>query len=183
MGKPGNTCAQPPPEGHPVATSENPRIQRHAGFTLVELMIVIAIIGILLAIAVINFKQWNEKYTVEANIKEIYSILTKARNDAANSNTQVRVTLAANQVSTHMDTDGDGVVDAGEPTTTRPYPRFTITFTASPLVYDRRGITSDIQTIRITGYSASSSPGVDCIVVSRARINMGKFTGGACAQQ
>lgn len=183
MGASRNTRAQGAPRRHPVATPRNARMQGPAGFTLVELMIVITIIGILLAIAIINFKQWNEKYTVEANIKEIYSILTKARNDAANSNTQMRVTLAANQVSTHMDADGDGVVDAGEPTTTRTYPRFTITFAASPIVYDRRGITSDIQTISITGYAASSSPGVDCIVVSRARVNLGIMTGVTCAQQ
>lgn len=155
----------------------------YTGFTLVELMVVITIIAIVLSIAIMSFTQWNQKYTVESYTKEIYSTLMKARNDAANSNTQIRVTLAANQVSTHHDTDGDAVVDAGEPTTTKPYPQFTIQFTASPVIFERRGITTNIQTIRITGYSPNASPGVDCIVVSQTRINMGRMTGGACAQQ
>lgn len=160
-----------------------PTRAQHAGFTLVELMVVITIIAIILAIAGLNFTQWSNKYTVESYTKEIYSVLMKARNDASNSNTQVRVTVAANQVSTHEDTDGDAVVDAGEPTTTNAFPRFAIQFTVSPVVFDRRGITTNIQTIRITGYPANASPGMDCVVVSQTRINMGRMTGGACVQQ
>lgn len=154
-----------------------------AGLTLVELMVVIAIIGIVLAIAALNFKQWNDKYTVETYTKEIYAILMKARNDAANSNSQVRVILAANQVRTHHDIDNDDVEDAGEPIVTKPYPQFTIQFAASPIVFDRRGVTTNNQTIQIVGYSPNASPGVDCIAVAWTRINMGIMTGVDCAQQ
>lgn len=173
-------------------------MKAQSGFTLVELMIVVAIIGIVLAIATMNFTQWNDKYTVESYTKEIHSILMRARNDAANTNTQNLVTLAANQVQVTLDddedgiieaTDGNGVVDAGEPTTTKPYPRFVINFTAArnPIVFDRRGITNDTQTISITGYSPNASPGVDCTVVANTRINMGlmRVIGGVptCEQQ
>lgn len=165
-----------------------------SGFTLVELMIVVAIIGIVLAIATMNIRQWNDKYTVESYTKEIHSILMKARNDAANTNSQVRVTLAANLVTTHQDTDGDGVVDAGELTTTKPYPQFTMNSSIGlpgTIVFDRRGLTNNTQTISIpvrsvadpAGYSPNASPGVDCIVVANTRINMGVMTGGACVQQ
>jgi type IV fimbrial biogenesis protein FimT len=157
-------------------------MKAQSGFTLVELMIVVAIIGVILAIATMNFTQWNDKYTVESYTKEIHSILMKARNDAANTNTQVSVTLAANLVTTYQDVNGNAVVDPGE-TTTKPYPRFAIQFATSPFVFDRRGITNTPQTISITNYSPNASPGVDCIAIARTRINMGVMTGGACAQQ
>jgi len=163
-------------------------MKAQAGFTLVELMIVVAIIGIIMAIATMNFTQSNDKYTVESYTKEIYSILMQARNDAANTNTQIRVTLAANLLTTHQDTNGDGVVDAGEPTTTNPYPRFVMNSNIAgglpaTIIFDRRGLTTNFQTINITGYSPNASPGVDCITIAATRVNMGLMTGGACVQQ
>jgi prepilin-type N-terminal cleavage/methylation domain-containing protein len=165
-------------------------MKAQSGFTLIELMVVVTIIGIFLAIATLNFTQWNDKYTVESYTKEIHSILMRARNDAANTNTQRLVTLAANQVQIVQDINGNSVVDAGEPTITNPYPRFTIQSTISPIVFDRRGIANLVvnQSISIIGYSPNASPGVDCIVVFATRINMGRWdstqpVGQQCVQQ
>ena len=152
-----------------------------SGFTLIEMVVVVAVISVLLAIATLKFSKLNEKYTVESNIKEIYSILMRARNSAANTNTPNVIVFTPNQLQTGEDTNGDNNIDGASDSMN--YPRFNINFSASPVVFDRRGLTNNIQTIRITGFSAEANPIMDCIVISSTRINIGLMTGGTCVQK
>jgi len=157
-------------------------MKAQSGFTLVELVLVAAIIGIVLAATSLVFSQLNQKYAVESYTKDIYSILLQARNDAANINTSCTVTLTANEVRAVQDKNQDGdTADQGD-LVIHDFPRFAIN-SAAPVVFDRRGLTSNLQTIRITGYSANAVPTMDCIVVAATRINIGKWTGGTCVQR
>ncbi|PKO84908.1 MAG: hypothetical protein CVU17_01660 [Betaproteobacteria bacterium HGW-Betaproteobacteria-11] len=68
-------------------TVTHPR--RSDGFTLVEMMIVTAVFGILLAIAVPNFTEWIANERVRSSTNDLYAGLMMARSEAMKRNVRV----------------------------------------------------------------------------------------------
>lgn len=63
------------------------------GYTLVEMMVVLAIIGVLVSIAVPNFLSWNRKYQLKSDVANLAGTMAFARMSAINQNIQVLVTV------------------------------------------------------------------------------------------
>ena len=86
---------------------------REGGFSLIELMIVVAIIGLASALAVPNYIDWHAKYQLRQAAGEIQTQLSVARISAMSRNSVVNVSLALNggkvQVSA-ADASGASVV-------------------------------------------------------------------------
>lgn len=118
----------------------NPK--RDSGFTLLELMVAIAIAGVLMAIAIPSFREMirNNRLTTYAN--EFVTSLNIARSEAVKRGVPVTVRkIAAAGTSTHWGTSGwnvfvdngagantgNGVLDAGEEIL-RTYPAFKPSF-------------------------------------------------------
>jgi len=78
------------------------------GFTTIELIMVIAIMGVLMAIAIPNFSQWIANYRLKAATREIYSNFQKARIEAikTNSNIVVSFNLGAGTYQVFVDNGG-----------------------------------------------------------------------------
>lgn len=157
------------------------------GFSLTELLIVIAIIITLLGLASISGRSWLQRYQVDGQTRQMYVDLMNARVRAMSRNRVEFVTLAATQYAIFEDRnpandnfEGSGQFDAGVDrqvmSVNTAYP---ITSGTTTLIqFDQRGlVTSGTCTIS-TAISYGSE--YDCIVIAATRIKMGVMSGGNC---
>lgn len=71
------------------------RLRRTRGFTIVELMITLALVAIVATIAVPNFTQFIRNNQLQAKAEEVKSFLLLARNEAISNRAQVRLEFNA----------------------------------------------------------------------------------------
>ena len=91
------------------------RKPRDGGFTLMEVMIVIAIIGLTTALAVPNYIDWNARYQLRQAATEIQGQLSIARISAMSRNSVVTVNLVLNSGTVQVsagDASGASVIPA-----------------------------------------------------------------------
>jgi prepilin-type N-terminal cleavage/methylation domain-containing protein len=159
------------------------------GMTLVELLTVVAILGVLLVILGFSFQGWIAKYKVEDQTKRLYADVTDARARAMQKKRLTFVTLAANRYRTFEDTnaapDGNGTLetaaDTGVADTATAYTITpTLTGGVSQLSFDREGLASVTGTIRLV---SALSPDYDCITIQTTRIRIGRFDGATCQEK
>lgn len=159
------------------------------GFTLVELMITIAILGFLSWMAVTSFTRLSEQYAVETETKQLYADLMDARGRAMQRSRVFFVRLTASGYSTHEDAspapDGNGIFDSGQD-------RQVVSAKLNHAVnqnlsggwnfsFDRNGIASETGVI---WFSSPVKADYDCISVRETRTKMGQYDGaGNCAEK
>jgi type IV fimbrial biogenesis protein FimT len=89
--------------------------KRNAGFTLIEMMVALAIGSIMTAMVAPNLSGMREGYRLRAATLSVFSDLQRARSEAVKRNNNYRVSLlSATTYRLHDDADSDGVIDVGE---------------------------------------------------------------------
>jgi prepilin-type N-terminal cleavage/methylation domain-containing protein len=173
------------------------------GFSLIELLVVIVILGIVAGLGTVSFRGWVSKHELESQVKEMYTDLMNARFTAMHQNKTHFVTLSANQLRAYEDTsptpNGDGALTVGsdgplciwerkrgEPVdATCPsnsslsfknlkYPATWSDTASTELAFNVRGLYNSLTPKTICVFS-THNPSYDCIVVSQTRIIMGKL--------
>ena len=90
-------------------------MRQEKGFTIVEVLIVIAVIGVLAAFAIPNFLNWLPKMRVNSAARNLVSEMQLTRMQAVSERNNYVITfnVGSNQYSIYDDDDNDGA-EAGE---------------------------------------------------------------------
>ncbi|HIJ80519.1 MAG TPA: prepilin-type N-terminal cleavage/methylation domain-containing protein [Desulfuromonadales bacterium] len=169
------------------------------GFTLIELIIVIVLIGIVIAAVSLDFNSWMKKASVDAQTKELNSDFSDLRMRAIQTKRNHMAIVETNKI-TFCSYSSEEPVNPANCTANPPNPalhgayftkflKYQITFSGDVGV-NSRGMLNDFfpamsggtfnsnQTIVVLPSGTGAS--VDCLVLSDTRSNMGTFDGTKC---
>ena len=148
-------------------------MRKDSGFTIVELLVVIAVMGIITAIALPNFMVWLPNYRLKGAIGTLRGDLYNAKILATKRGVQYKVVFSANgyQIQRGTSSSGTFTLDATEITRDfSDYPGVTVDTTAtSDPVFSPRG-TSSAVTITLKN-SQNKTQSISVTISGRIKVN------------
>jgi type IV fimbrial biogenesis protein FimT len=161
---------RPPASNVARRTAMRPVAVTDAGFTLIELMVTVAVFGILISMAIPNFSDLVNAQRVKAVAGDLYATLAFARSEAIKRNDYIGICAKTDDGSgcqnstdwargwiVFIDTDGDGYPGAVSDILKRQdtIPKVTLTGPAGNISYQRDGRLR----ASVTAFAASSPSG------------------------
>lgn len=164
-------------------------LDQEKGFSLVELIVIMVIVGLLSAIVALNFNEWTRKAQIEKTTRELYSDLNSVRTESIfrkQLHSLIIDSNATGYVLKRYSSINESKSSGGTVYMTKPGTYVLSKEGGSSAVgrifqFDTRGFTADLDTIRINPINSGAV--FDCVVVSSTRTNLGKMEGGACVQK
>lgn len=155
------------------------------GLTLIEILVVVAIVSLLATLAGVEYAGWVRKYNAETQIRTLHSDMMEARVSAMQKNVLHLFGLSGNSYTVCEDGNLDSSCDAGRTISrlSKSNLKHTLTWAlsggGSEVSFDRRGLSMVNGHIRIDANDAD----VDCVTISATRINIGRMNGGTCVSK
>ncbi|MDD2898471.1 MAG: type II secretion system protein [Desulfuromonadaceae bacterium] len=160
----------------------------NSGFSLIELIITIAIMGIVMSIATINFQSWQTKNWMEAQLRGILVDLNEARTNSFTQKINHSITFQPDSYVLKNYSSDNEPRSAGRTITSKKL-RYGITKKSNSnlaasianefVEFDSRGLASNSFTIIMNPLETDVA--VNCLVVFDTRMNLGKVNGTECA--
>lgn len=156
-----------------------PLQRRAAGFTLTELLIAVAIIGILAAFAVPSFNNMMVAERIKSASFDAIAALTLARSEAIKQNGSVTMTPVSGTTAWAAGWTTTGP-DAAVITTQGAYPSSIVITGPTSIVYNRSGRSSSATTVTLQISSSTSGSSVSPRCISVGLTGQAKSTVGSC---
>jgi len=159
------------------------------GFTLLEILTVMVVIGILLSISTLNFHAMQQKSQIEKQTREIVSDLVSLRIDAMQKKRRSAAFLGPKQVIFKgYSSDAEDVLTGGTNLSTKTLPHSINMLTGATLaapvvtanyvVYDTRGFgrfNGALTSMTLVVLPVQYGGGDNCILINASRTNIGRM--------
>ena len=157
------------------------------GFSLIELIVVITIIGIVSGISTLGFNNWQKKGRVESQIKQMASDINEVRMRALTRKQRHSLTLNATSYvfksySSESEATGSGtILPGGSHTVLYPLRDATTRYAGERYMIDERGMLESFTATVFLDDAAASLGSINCLTIHTIRVNVGKQNAsGAC---
>lgn len=149
------------------------KITSHKGITLMEVIVVIAIMAVVLSITIPYYSKWKKRMSVESDTKKIYGVLQTYRMKAFTEKKEFYVELNGKNLDIYDKATNKKVF------TISLENRFKFTgSTRTKIDIDQRG-TFYGSSIYAEDYDKADAQ-YDCIAISDIRVRLGKYNGARC---
>lgn len=159
------------------------------GFSLIELVVVISIIGILSSVAVMSFSSWMRKAQIEGQTREMLAEFNAARSESVFRKKRHAIILQPSSfiIKRYSSADESRTGDTTRGVILTKQLAYSISRVSGSSLADRiiefdiRGFTNDWDTICVNPFYSGAQ--YDCIAISGGRVNIGKVEGADCVQK